>query len=405
MREEPDGNWIVGRVDSGQFAEIPVAGVTFLRALQEHGSVEGAGQRVEAEHGEIVDAVDFVREIAGLGFIKSIEGMDAGTPVQAPSLRWLEPRHVRWVFRGPVIACVALFIAAGLAVAGARGELIPGYHSFFVTSSPSANMIWNAGMLLAVLALHEFWHLAAARAEGVPARIGLGTRLQYLVAQTTVSGMWLLPRRTRLRVYLAGVTSDLVILSSCDLALTQVPPAGVAHRALEALALGLLLGIGYQFEIHMRTDMYFVLQDLLRCKNLYADAVSYLRYRAGAALSRFCGRPRPPDPTRELPVHERRSVRIYYALMLAGSAVSLAFFAFYEIPIAASLLADAIRRLAQGVSAGAAGPIADGAAALVIQGGFLALFLKLFVVKHWPKLRLVIPPHRPPTALRPHDRG
>jgi hypothetical protein len=85
-------------------------------------------------------------------------------------------------------------------------------------------------------------------------------------------------------------------------------------------------------------------------------------------------------PTRDLPLNKRRSVRIYCALMFVGSAVCLAFYAVYEIPIAVSLLAEAIRRLAQGVSAGAAGPIADGAAALVIQGGFLAIFLKLFVV-------------------------
>ncbi len=41
-----------------------------------------------------------------------------------------------------------------------------------------------------LIALHELGHLATARAAGAPARISLGTRLQFLVAQTDVSGVW-----------------------------------------------------------------------------------------------------------------------------------------------------------------------------------------------------------------------
>jgi hypothetical protein len=47
--------------------------------------------------------------------------------------------------------------------------------------------------------VHELAHLAAARSLGVPARIGLSTRLFYLVAQTDVSGIWAAPRRARYR--------------------------------------------------------------------------------------------------------------------------------------------------------------------------------------------------------------
>src|SRR5262249_33815110 len=156
------------------------------------------------------------------------------------------------------------------------------------------------------IALHEFCHLAAARAEGVYARIGLGTQLQFLVAQTTVSGLWGSPRRIRLRVYLAGVTSDLVIIAACSLAITALQPAGFARRSGEALILSLLLSTAHQFALYMRTDMYFVLQELLRCKNLYADSRDFAWSVLRRAMAATVGKRPPADPTDDLPCHERR---------------------------------------------------------------------------------------------------
>jgi len=43
-------------------------------------------------------------------------------------------------------------------------------------------------------------------------------------------------------------------------------PSGTVHRLLEALIVGLLIGIAYQFAVYMRTDSYFVLQELLNAR-------------------------------------------------------------------------------------------------------------------------------------------
>ena len=94
------------------------------------------------------------------------------------------------------------------------------------------------------LAVHELAHLATARARGVHARIGLGTRLQILVAQTTVSGLWGCPRSVRLRVYLAGVVSDLTIISAGYLVTALYAPHvdTVAAGYIAILGAGIFVG-------------------------------------------------------------------------------------------------------------------------------------------------------------------
>ncbi|HEU5027361.1 MAG TPA: hypothetical protein VFV01_20745 [Spirillospora sp.] len=389
FRDEGAGHWIVGRTDTGEFVEVPAEAVAFLRALAGGADLGGACERVQGEHGVDIDAASFVDDLVGLGFVARLDGVGVGEPPPPPSLRRLRPEHVRWLFRWPLLVAVSVFVLAGIVAAARRGDPIPSFHAYFVTGSQSVNLAWNTAMVLTAIAIHEFWHLAAARADGVHARFGLGTRLQVLVAQTTVSGLWGAPRRVRFRVYLAGVTSDLVIIAGCSLAVDAFAPAGFALRSLHALTLGLLLSIAQQFALYMRTDMYFVLQELLRCKNLYADSWRYVRYiaRKAAAVS---GRRRPLNPLDEVPFHERRSIRVYSWLMVLGSFVSVGLFLSYEGPILVYLFVEAGRQAFDGVASGDGARIADGITVFAVEGTLQMLFLRLFIVKHAPKLRAAL---------------
>ncbi|MET7432646.1 hypothetical protein ABZT16_27255 [Streptomyces flaveolus] len=69
----------------------------------------------------------------------------------------------------------------------------------------------------------------------------LGTRLQFLVVQTDISGIELAPRRHRLTAYLAGIATNLAFASAFALATLAVD--GTPRRILAALALlSLVLG-------------------------------------------------------------------------------------------------------------------------------------------------------------------
>ncbi|MEU6167220.1 hypothetical protein [Streptomyces tanashiensis] len=95
--------------------------------------------------------------------------------------------------------------------------------------------------------------------------------------------------------------SDLVIVSACSITISLAEPTGFALRALDALMVAL----------YMRTDMYFVLQELLGCKNLYADSWDYTRYALKRTYASAARR-------RSIPRHERKPVKRYAAIMPSG---------------------------------------------------------------------------------------
>lgn len=385
MHEEGDG-WIVGRQETGEFVEVPAAAVTLLRALEKGESVANAETQVLTVHDCQVDGLAFVREIVSLGFVSSVDGEPCGDTAAPPSLRWLRRNHVQWLFTWPAYLVIFAFIIWNILTAVLAGNLVPSYHAYFVTRWQGFNVAWVTALVVATIGVHELAHLAAARSEDVHAKIGLGTRLAFLCAQTTVSGLWGVSRKIRLRVYLAGSAADLFIISCCMFALRVGSLNGFVERSLLALILSLWLGIASQLEIYMRTDGYFVLQELLRCKNLYHDSLQYLRYLAQRVNFIHRSRDRLTDTTLEIPAPERRPVKIYSIFMLLSISITLALFALYAAPTTFTLFTRSLSEVFYGATAGSPLRVADGMAAIVAEGALLALFFRTFIAEHRPQI-------------------
>ncbi len=372
-----DDEWIVGRPSTGDFVALPAVAVTFLRTLEEGESVAEAKKRADLAYAEDIDAANFVATLLDLGFVAAVDGQPVEEPpARPPNLRWLKPRHVAWVFRWPAECGVGAIIASGLAISAFRTGF-PSYRGFFVTQSPGLDLLIWVAAFIPLVALHEFWHLAAARAAGIDAWFGLSTRLVFLVAQTAVPGLWLAERRVRIRVYLAGMSFDLAAFSALSFAEAIAPPTGTGHAMLGQLRMVLLLGVAEQFAFYMRTDVYYVIQELTRCKNLYADSMDYLRYRFRRLFE---------DPTVSLPAHERRPVKAYAALVLAGSTLTLVFFAGYQLPIAVTGIRTAVAEISAGVRAVSVGPVADGSVFILVTAMIQALFVRAFWGQHRHRL-------------------
>jgi putative peptide zinc metalloprotease protein len=376
--------WIVGRPATGDFVALPDEAVTLLRALSDGQTVGEAKQQADLIHDDDIDAVEFVRDLAELGFIAAIDGqvLDSAPP-KPPSLPWLQPRHVRWLLAWPTWIAAAVIIACGLTLALMRHEL-HGYGAFFVFRDPGGDIALAAVLGMTVIGCHETAHLAVARAAGIPGWIGWSTRLVFLVAQTTVPGLWTADRSVRIRVFLAGITCDLLILIGCTAAMAVTPEEGLPHRVLGQLSLILLLGVAHQCALYMRTDLYYVVQELARCKNLYADALDHMRYQ----VRRLLGKGNPgPDPVLELPAAERRPVRGFAVLLVLGSLVTLGIFAGYEAPITVVALTRAVGEVVRGITSGIASPALDGGIVIVLTLTFQGLFIHAFHQKHSARLR------------------
>lgn len=345
LRQDGD-EWIVGRMATGTFVAVPPVGARAIGLLAQGLDLAETAARLRAETGEDVDVAGFADGLAEWGFVAEADGRPVPSPpLRRPSLPWLKPRHVRFTLSPwwPLLAA-ALIAAAALTLLR-RPELLPCYRSLLWSPHGSLVLALGAASGWSLLLLHELAHLVTARATGVPGRIRLGTRLQFLVMQTDISGIELAPRRHRLTAYLAGLAVNLSVASCAVLLLAAATPGGGAHRLLSAAVLIAVLPLPFQLLLFTRTDLYFVLQDLTGCRDLYGDGLAYAKYTAGRLLPRAAA---PGDPSTALPPRERRAVRLYSVLLVAGSALCLGFMATVTLPGDLTLLARAALRLGPG---------------------------------------------------------
>jgi len=366
-RAEEDGNVVVGRADTGDFVLFPEVGARIIQELN-RGACLGDVAESLSRNGPAVDVVNFVRQLSECGFVRAVDGVpvaDAPTGHRG-SLPWLNTRHVAWMFTGPAYAAYSLAVAAAVAVLVLQPRVRPHYADFFFSRSTSVVLAGSTVLFIAIAALHEFAHLASARAAGVPARISFGTRLYSLVAQTDVSGLWAASRADRMRTYLAGMGMDLVLGSALVLARTFSAAGGWADRVMAAAVVVIIAGIAGQFQLFLRTDLYFVTAEWLRARNLFEDAAVQFAH----TVRSWTRRPgRGEHPLAALPPGERRVVTGYCVVMVAGTLVSLTVFAAYLLPALVLLLVRAGHGLSGGIASGHVLAVLDGAATLVVGGG------------------------------------
>ncbi len=378
VREE-EGEYVIGRMDTGEFVALPELGKQAVELLGSDRTLAEVESLLEQEHGAAVDLAEFVEQLIGLGFVESVNGarLDRGEAFR-PSLSWLRAEHVRWVFTWPVAAGYAALLTTAAVMLITNPDLLPNYRNFFWMPRTSIVIAANTAMFLGVMAVHEFAHLAAARSREVPARITFGTRLYSLVAQTEVPALWALPRRQRYRVYLAGMASDLALLALALIVANMVP---TLRGLFGALAVILLIGLASQLQLYTRTDLYLVLADLAKAKNLYQDAAVHARARVRSVWNRLnrlnrASQEQRPDALASLSDRERSVVRAYVPFMITGSALALGLYAWYGLPILYHTLLQGAGALRSGLAAGRITDITDGILTLGVEAGLQIVFIR-----------------------------
>jgi putative peptide zinc metalloprotease protein len=383
----PDGSeWIVGRIATGEFIAVEEVAVEVMRLLDEGLPVGEVRRRLAAETGRDLDVAGGVADLVELGFVAAVDGRPiAGPPVPTPTLPWLRPRHVRWMVTRPVGVGLVVLVAAAVLVLIRRPDMVPTARDLLWSPHGWVVLAGNAAICWSIIAVHELAHLATARAAGLPGRISLSTRLQFLAAQTTVSGIHGHPARpTRVTVYLSGMAVNVAVAAAAVLVGAAAAPGSMVARMSAATALVSLLCLMPQFLVFMRTDIYFLLQDLTSCRNLYASGSAYVRWWGRILWWRVAGRAdRAADPSDGLPPRERRAVRVYAGLLLAGTAGAVGVAVTVTLPVAVTILTAAMYRL---FTAGSPMTRLDGALTFGVIGGYWVLWCRTWWRRHGPRV-------------------
>lgn len=207
-----------------------------------------------------------------------------------------------------------------------KPALTPKSSDFFWSNRQSFNLFTLFIFSLTSLVIHESFHFFSARFFDLKTSFSLSNRLFFVVAETKISNIYSLPKLGRIYIYLAGLFSEIILLYLLLLAKTNSPPESVTALLLGQFIIVEFISISWQFLIFMKTDLYYVFCELLKENRLQEKAVTLLRGN------------QPKD----------FKLLLYAFLFLFGTAVAVFRYAFFNLPIALSLLLNSFTVLLYG---------------------------------------------------------
>lgn len=341
----PDGDEVtVGRPDADAYGIFPADGAELVRQLERGATVRQAADWYLAEYGEPVDIGDLLEALDELGFIQAPG--EPGAPPAAGRVRW--QRLGTAVFAPAALIGYAALMIWAVAAMVRHSDLVPHYRNVFFTDYYTVIQVTLFVAAIPLLMLHESFHALAGRRLGLRTRLTVGRRLYFIVLETSLDGLVIVPRGKRILPIVAGTLADLVGVAACTVVadLTREPGGGLstAGRILLAVAFYALLRVVWQFYFYLRTDLYMLIQTVLGCVDLHTTATRLLRNR----FNRLIGRPqRCVDESDWYPA-DRRAARWYSWLVVVGYAASLATFVLAAAPVLYRFASGVLARFSGG---------------------------------------------------------
>jgi hypothetical protein len=330
-RQLEDDEVVIGRLETGRFLALPPDAVELLDDLAAGKTVEQARSHYQQRYGEVPDLEDLLQALEENGFVQ-IAKSDHQTPQRLQATLTAQPRvtpvHYHFTQISPAIArrltsrsvlmSCGVMIGFALIAAIIDPAIVPTWKAFFFTENMTLMVLMVTALGGIIVFLHEMAHLVAARAVGVPCRLGLSHRLWVLVAETDMTGVWSIPRQHRYLPFLAGPLLDATCVSILLLILfaqrrewVVLPP--IALQLTQAMVLNYLLGLLWQCYFFVRTDLYYVFANFFRCKNLMRDTRVFVNNQVFRMFK--IGRIRNQDT---VPNAEMRVVRWYAIIFVLG---------------------------------------------------------------------------------------
>ena len=331
---------IAGRVDTGVFVAIPAEAREILDMLGSGLNIGQVSDTFQAKYGETPDLEDFLTLLEGKGLI-SLAGESSDTVVAAtPQKRQLKyhfgnfPQPLaRLLFGKPALMIYGIVIAAAIFETIIHPSITPGVSDLYFPSDRA--LTWGLVVLAAYfsLFLHELAHLIAARAHGISSRLGVGHRLWFLVAETDLTGLWSIPRNERYLPFVAGMIFDAVLCSGIVFVLVAHTHGALALSALflrffRALFFTLLMRLLWEFFLYLRTDIYYVIANAFKCRNLLGDTEAFLRNQAARVFPSIR-----KVSLEGIPPQELRVIRIYSIIWILGRIWAFTILVTVTIPL------------------------------------------------------------------------
>jgi putative peptide zinc metalloprotease protein len=339
-RQQEGEEMVIGVQDTGIFLSLPPEAVELLDLLARGKNVGEVSDLYLEKTGQTPDLEDLLIHLESKGIVGAQATYHPAASEPSVPVREIKyhfsgfPQSVaRVLFGRTVLTCEAAFIALALCAILRWHSLMPVPMDLVFYRQRALSWTLLTVFTYSGIFLHELAHLIAARSVGVNSRMGISHRLWYLVAETDLTGLWSVPRNQRYLPMLAGIILDALVASLLVLSLAAAHQnlfhlSPFASHLVRAMAFTNLLRILWEFFLFVRTDIYFVAVTYLNCKNLLVDTRVFL----GNQLARIYSRIARVDQS-AIPPAERRAIRTYAALYLAGRAWAFITLFWVTIPV------------------------------------------------------------------------
>jgi putative peptide zinc metalloprotease protein len=336
VQKEGD-SYYVGNAELDEFYQFPEEGLKIIQMLQNGASIGAIEAALAEQSDESFDVREFVDTLLEIGFIhpqaerhKFQESVAAIRSADKRLLFRANPRIARMVFSWPSLALYLGVLGYALYSAVQDPQLRLNFEAFYLERNLTLTLVVLLFMYAFTASLHELGHMLAAARQGVDSRLGFSNRMWDIVAEADMTGLLALPRQKRYLPMAAGMLVDILSIATITLILKWLfanDQNGFAVQLLQALALQITISITWQFNIFLRTDVYYLVCNYFGYADLNAQAYHFYQNQLHAFSFGLLGKRTEPLKPQQIII-----ARTFFAIWLLGRIASIAFLVLILIP-------------------------------------------------------------------------
>ncbi|WP_456271975.1 hypothetical protein [Bacillus sp. AK031] len=321
-------SYILENKQTNEFFEMPVVCIDAIELLERGQSLDETEKILKQKYpDESIDVIQFIIDLKELNLLRRIDEEEITVKSEASKpfmFFWVSPYLGKFFFNKFSMRFYIFIFLVSMIFVAFKPSLFPSYEDIFIFETMLYNIFVFMVISLLLILVHETGHVLAIRSFDLPTRIEVGHRLFFIVLETDMSAGWKLNSSERNTLFLAGVCFDITVLFFSFTVTLLIQPLNnsLLLDILALINLNIFLRLLFQCGLYMKTDFYYLLQNMTGCYNLMEDSITYLSRKFALVNKEKAG---------QLD-EEKKIIKWYSLLFISGTIISLIIFAGYLIP-------------------------------------------------------------------------
>ncbi|MGJ7911795.1 hypothetical protein [Neobacillus sp. LXY-1] len=322
-------NYIVEDKVSGEFYEMPKVCIDAINLINLGKSLNEVERQLKNNYpNEEIDILEFAVQLLEFGMIKEIDGVKvikSNINEDSKGFGWVPIYLGKFFFNKLSYIVYFALLIMNIIIFLSHPSLIPNYKDIFVFDVMVFNILLWQGVTFILVLFHEFGHILAVRAQNQLTKLGIGHRLFFIVFETDLSSSWKVSPNGRNALFLSGLSFDMITLFfSLISKLFFFHGSIILQGIFNVIILDIVIRIIYQCCIYMKTDLYYVFENVTGCYNLMENAQMMLRKRMPFQKH--------IESDEVVFVGEKRTIAIYAIFYVIGIILTFLLLFYFYIP-------------------------------------------------------------------------